>query len=474
MTNRMKWINVFFVLLLTVTLAFSSVRNVSAYEMDNDGKVKANEVIEDDLLLAGDRVVMNGTVMGTLITSGANITINGKVDGDVFAFGQSVTIGPGAQIDGNLFTGAQEVTVAGKIAGSLFSGSMSTTLESTAAVDRNVYFGGYSLLIAEQAQVTKDLAAGGYQVILGGKVGRDVNADVGAFQLSGEIGRNFNVAVSEPGQNPSNDPSSSFFPQSNMPETIGTGLTIASTAKIGGDLTYTSQIPQTSAIQATPGGTTVYKTPVPDANKNQEDQTTLSYRTKKFFDHGIGKTIVNMVRNFISLFIVGALALWLIPGTVKSIEDTIRAKPLPSVGYGTVVYLVGGAALGVAVLVVISVALLIGLISFGGLGSITFWTGSAVWLSALTGFTFLCMFAGKVVLVTALGKLIIQKLNNGATANLFLALFIGSLLYVIIRAIPGFGFLVAIALSLAGLGAIWMVLRQSKLFKPSPVVVETK
>jgi hypothetical protein len=474
MNNRMKWFQIFCALLLTGTLVFASVGKVSAYEVDNDGKVTTNEVIEDDLILAGDRVVMNGTVVGTLIATGANVTINGKVDGDVFAFGQNVTIGQGAQIDGNLFTGAQVVTVAGKVMGSFFSGTMSTILESTASIDRNLYFGGYSLSIAEQAQVKKDLAAGGYQVIQAGTVGRDVKADVGAYQLLGEIGRNFNVVVSEPGQSPSNDPSTSFFPQSNMPETLGTGLTIASTAKIGGDLSYTSQVPQASAIQAIPGGTTVYKTPVPDANQNQEDQTSLRYRTKKFFEEGFGKTIVNMVRNFISLFIVGVLALWLIPGSVKAVDETIRSKPLPSIGYGIVVYLVGGAALAVAVLVIIAVALLIGLISFGGLGSITFWSGSAVWLSALTAFTFLCMFAGKVVLVTSAGKWIIQKLNNGKAVNSFLALFLGSIFYVIVRAIPGFGFLVAIALSLAGLGAIWMVLRRSNFLRPAPAVVEAK
>lgn len=469
MNKLSKWLSAIVVGVLLFTVFFASTKNVQAYELDDDGKVSSDEIINDDLILGGDNVVMNGKVVGNLIASGQDVAINGFVEGDVFAFGQTVTIGQGAKITGNLFTGAQIVVISGKVTGSVFSGSMSTSIKSSAQIDRNVYFGGYSLDIAKDAVIKKDLAAGGYQVILDGEVTRDVNADVGAFQLNGTVGRNFNVSVGEPGTGSSSPSSAPFMSQYNVPATLETGLLIAESAKIGGDLNYTSVVPQNSAIQAEPSGSVTYMTPVPSNEDQQVDRTTPQYRVKNFFEAGIGKAVLDTARRFISIFLMGALALWLVPGTVKALTDIIRGKTLPSVGYGALVYLVGWTGSFVAFLVLIAVAVLLGIITLGGLGAITFWSGTTVLIAFITVFVLMISFGSQVLVASLVGNWVVQKITHQQDANRFIALLVGVIIYVLLRAIPILGWLISIVVVAAGLGAAWLYSRSLR--KAAPQVV---
>jgi len=86
-------------------------------------------------------------------------------------------------------------------------------------------------------------------VIVAGNINRDLNADLGALKINGRIGRNVSVVVAEPSDGTSSAP---YIPQQNMPMTLNPGLHIAEDAEIGGNLSYTSVIPQDSAIKSKP------------------------------------------------------------------------------------------------------------------------------------------------------------------------------------------------------------------------------
>lgn len=471
MNKFQKILNLAIVGIFAVTILFASAQPVAAYESDEDGRVASDEIINDDLLLSGDKVVMNGKIMGTLIAAGQDVTINGTVEGDAFVFAQTITIGQGAQIKGNLFTGAQVVEVSGKVMGSLFSGSMSTDLKDTTVVTRNVYFGGYSLTIAENAQIGRDLAAGSYQVVLDGKVARDVNADSAAFQLNGNVGRNFDVNVAEPSTETGAPPTVYMPNGANAPETLNPGLVISESAVIGGNLAYTSPIPQDDAIAAQPGGEVIYRTPVP----SQEDQPAGQGSTRTsgfgaFFKEGIGKTIVDTLKAFISIFLIGALAIWLLPRRVDDLTALIMQKPLPSAGYGSLVFIVAWAVFGVAAIVIILAAFLLGLVSLGGLGGITFWTGTTVWLAAFTGFIFMITLGCKVLLAYLIGDWVLSSIFKQSQTNRYLVLLLGTVIFVILQAIPILGWLFGLAVTLLGLGALWLYIQSLRKPAAAPVV----
>lgn len=457
MNHFQRVLNILIVGVFAFSILFASAQPVAAYESDEDGRVGADEIINDDLLLSGEKVVMNGKIMGTLIAAGQDVTINGFVEGDAFVFAQTITIGQGAQIKGNLFTGAQVVTVSGKVLGSLFSGSMSTVLKGTTEVTRNLYFGGYSLIIDENAIIGRDLAAGGYQVILDGHVVRDVHADSAAFQLTGNVGRDFDVNVAQPSTEDSAPPTVYMPNGASIPETLSPGLVISESAVIGGDLAYTSPVPQDNTIQAQPGGEVFYRTPVPtEDGKSSETASAPTNSFNTFFKQGIGKGIVDALKTFISMFLIGALALWLLPRRMDDLTGLIMQKPLPAAGYGSLVFIVAWAAFGVAALLIVVAALLLGLISLGGLGSITFWVGASAWLASFTGFMFMITLGCKVIMAYLIGDWVMRIIFKKDQTNRYLVLLLGAVIFILLQAIPILGWLFGLAVIIFGLGALWM------------------
>ena len=453
----------FLSLLMIPVLMFVLVSPAQAFVVDNDGSIAKSEVIEDDVFLSSDIVTVDGTVNGMLFATGREVIINGMVNGDAVLAGQKITVSKDATITGNLFIGSQLVTVAGTVNGSLFTGCNSMVLSDTASVRRNLYFGGYSLKTEPGSVVAIDMAIGGYQAVLGGAVKRDIKAGLGALQLNGEVGRDLDVQVEAPGKE---QPPMMFMSQMDVPAAINTGLVISEAATIGRNLNYTSSANQSAAIQAKPGGTVLYSTPAPDESETKKvDQNTPRARMDRFFKVGIGKAIVDTARRFITLFLAGVLALWLVPGLVKKLVDTIKARPVPSAGYGFASYFLGLAAIGVGIAVVIAISILLGLISLGGLSGITFWSGTTVMVAFTTGFFFMVGLGSQIVLSFLVGEWILTGLFKVVNPNRFVSLLLGVVLFVLVRGIPVLGWLAAAAITLFGLGALWIYL--SSLRKPA-------
>ena len=126
--KKYKSLPLLFGILLAVAFAFSAVGTVQATEIYPNGIIPVGVTVDDDVILNGEAVVMDGVVNGLLIASGNTVTINGTVNGDVIALGSQVTIGTKAVITGNLFAGAQSVTLDGQVDGSVAAGAASLTL----------------------------------------------------------------------------------------------------------------------------------------------------------------------------------------------------------------------------------------------------------------------------------------------------------------------------------------------------------
>ncbi len=453
-SNRIM--NIVLLASLVFVLVFGVAQPVAAFEMNNNGKLASGAVVDDDLFITGEKVVVDGTVNGILFAFGNTITINGIVNGDVIAAGSTIIVNEGAKISGNLFTGAQSVDVRGMVEGSVLTGVMSLVLDETSSVGRNLYFGGFSLEAKPGSMVKQDVAAGGYQVILGGEVGRDVNAGVAAFKLDGSIGRDAQIQVDKPGTAQANAYNGPWSAGGVQIEMIDPGLYIGKDSSIGGDLVYTSPVDQTNSVEATPQGSMVYQTPVPTDTDTETKQPSRNIR----FELAIWKFFKNMAKNFVSILALGALALWLIPLTVNGVTKQFGSKTLASLGYGFLTYLVGwfGTFAGFVVLVV--AAIILGLISFGGLGGVIFWTGSSTLLLAFSIFMTLALWGTKIIAAYFVGAIILQKGFKQASPNMFLALLIGVIIYVPLRAIPILGWLVDVFITLVGLGAIWLFFRE--------------
>ena len=108
-------------------------------------------------------------------------------------------------------------------------------------------------------------------MILAGEIGRDVRADVGAFELSGKVGRNIILTVGEPTEDQGQMAYTNFMPFSRVSRLIPVGLNIHPGAVIGGKLDYSSSVEQAAGIQATPEGGVVYHYKAPDDGRKPDE-----------------------------------------------------------------------------------------------------------------------------------------------------------------------------------------------------------
>jgi hypothetical protein len=449
------WGRIAMVVLLTTILVFGGTRAVHAAEVETDGIISANETIDDDVLLTGNTIRMDGTVNGILLATGGSVTINGTINGDAFLFGDKITLNEGSVITGNLFVGASNITMDATVLGSVFTGGNSLVLGNMASVARNLYFGGYSLETATGSSIGTDLLAGGYQLILNGIIGRDLQAGAGAIELNGTVGRNARLEVASPGGE-----QWTMRGVYGVPQNIEPGLRISEDAVINGKLVYTSPVEQGSTIKGNIAESPVYQTPIPE--RSGTDQIPYGHQPGvKVEPTGVLAVhwIWQVLRDLITLFALGALALWLIPGIVRRIAAQLRAQPVQSLGYGFLVVLLGFTALAILPWFFVLLGLVVSALSLGGL-VLTWFVVLGLVLTLIVALFLFMVFTGSVIFAAyAAGEAILSKTAEITGGRRYVALLLGVFLYVLASSVPLIGWLISILASLIGLGAMWNAYR---------------
>ena len=459
-----KWL---LALSMVLLLVLGAVGTVSAAEFPKGETILAGETIEDDVFISGENVVIDGTINGMLFATGTKVTLNGTVVGDVLLMGETIVVSDTAVIDGNLFLAGADLTVNGQVTGSVFGGSSAMELGASALVGRNMYYGGFSLSTAEGSHVSKDLFVGGYQAMLSGVIDRDLTFAGVAVELNSTIGRNAILDVGKVEEANQVNSWMAFNPYINryVDTTIQPGIRVSDSASVGGKLSYTSSINETSKLDAVTSGTVVYQTPMPQENRE------LKYEYKgdvKDFDRRsipgafLGAAALNVARNFLKLFALGALALWLLTKPFKKLADAAYADPLKAIGRGFVLVAVGFLAVFIVPLVFVLVGILLGLLSLGSLLYIWFGIAGTALLLAFMMFFFAVFTLSKILAAYLFGKWLMKGLFKQETEKPWLSLLLGVFLYVLIRAIPIVGWLAALTATLFGMGAIWLAYLQKK------------
>jgi len=447
----LRWAAVF---VLVAVLLGGVAGRAQALEIDRNGKIDAGTTVDDDLVMVANDVVMDGTINGTLITAGNTVTINGTVKSDVIAGGRHVIIGQQAVIEGNLFVGASSVTVRGKVEGTVFGGAAGFMLDGGASVGRNLFYGGFDFTAQPDSSISRDLYAGTYQTTLNGQM-RNANVAAAAIVINGSISGDAVLRVADASSAPDIN-SYRFWSYSwpDMPSPIQPGLRISEGAKIGGKLIYTSQVDQGGSIQIAPGGGIVYQTPVPDVSQTQRMNTP---RTNFPGFNWSGFWLWAMLRNLVTILILGALALWLVPEVYSRAQIQLQLRPLASLAVGLLTLIIALFAIPMVAIGLVLVGLLFGVTTLFDLSGIIFGLGFATYGLALTLFFTLFLWAGKLILSLIIGRWVLNRLSAQANVQQFWALALGALIFALLAAIPVAGFIFTFLVDLAGAGALWYV-----------------
>ena len=389
-------------------LVFASPTRAAEFRGGDRVVIEADEVIDDDLFITGNIVEVNGTVTGDLFATGSEVVVNGQVGGSAFLSGFSMS-------------------VSGDVDGSLYSGAFSLVVERGAQIGRNVYFGGFSLTIEEGSSVGRSVYTGSYQTVIDGDVEGDVNASSSALVISGSVGGDVTGEVSE-----SDTGVGTVFPgfPGSVP-ILSPGLDISDSAEIGGDV---------------------------DVQISEIDRPDPGRFVRRF----VGRTARERLGEFIAVLLVGGLLLWLWPAAMLLPQNEAKEKPLPSAGWGCVSVIAVYVLVPIAAVVLFLVALLGGLVTLGQLFSDILGIGGSSLMLFVSAFAFVVSIVTKAIVAFLAGRWILERLMSdfsGSSWANFGALALGLVIYEILRVIPFFGWIISVLVTIVGLGAIFLVLR---------------
>jgi hypothetical protein len=416
--NWKTWGRVVAGLVLLGLLVFGLSRSAWAADFRGGDNViiSEDEVIDDDLFVSGNRVEVDGTVRGDLFASGTEVVVNGQVEGSLFIAGQTLEVN--GQVDGSVYGGGYALTIGREV-----------------NIGRNLYFGGFSLTTEKSSVIGHSLYAGNYQTILDGEVANDVAVGSGALEVNGIVGGDVRGEVGSPDQ-PSPPPFMPNFPGS-VPM-VAPGLRVGENAEIGGNLDVE----------------------VVEAEVEVDLWSSIAGFLARAFQQRVGE--------FIALLIVGGLLLYFWPNIVQRASTEAQARPLANAGRGCLVTLLFPIGVIIVGAIVVILAILGGLITFGHLfGDILGLGGTTLGLVVVV-FSLIFSLVTKAIVAFLGGRLILTRLVSQMSGWWldFASLVLGAIVYEILRVIPVLGWIVSIIVILVGLGAIYVVLRQT--MRPSP------
>lgn len=393
--------------------------------------IAAGETVNDDLYVGGGEIVIDGTVNGDVIAFGGAITVNGAINGDLIAAGQTIVVN-GAVSD--------DARIAGSV---LFLGEK-------AKIGSDLIGAGYSLEARQGSVVGQDVVFAGGQVLLAGKVARNLQTAAGGLELRGAVGGDVKAEV---GETEGGAPMS-FPVQSTVPvPLVKPGLTVDPSARIGGSLEYTQNKELTFPSGIVEGKIT--RITPPEAPAKSAKRAPLQQ---------IGEWGLGMLRGMVTLILVGLLLGWLFPNFMKTTNELLQNKPWPSLGWGAVTYAVFFFAILIVILVMATGGIVFSALTLTGLSGAVIWLGILVIFAGVLGFVLAASYLTKALVGSVIGKWILRRVKPNLAEHKFWPMAIGIIVLVFVIGlfkfplIPlgFFGWLLNFAVILFGLGALWL------------------
>jgi cytoskeletal protein CcmA (bactofilin family) len=384
--------------------------------------------LADDGIIYGEKIAAGTTVDHDVVLVGQNVSIEGTVNGNVFILGNQVLIS--GKVNGSLVMIAQNAAIGGEVSGAVYAVALTVDLPEKASLARDLYAATVSLTSKSASQIGRHLFALGLDAGLNGQIGGDLHTTIGPIQLYNGMMRLLGFEE----------------------------LTI--------ELHFEMPAGNPGAMQS----------PVVRPRMRLKLQQPIS--TFDWSAWGMG-----LLRDWGVLFVLGLLGLWLLRKPLESSGGPLRSRPWRTLGIGLLV-LVITLNLFLVALLVVAMIFALGL----GLNAIGLWQVSlALWILAyssmaiaLTLLWLFIVYGTKILVSYHLASWLVDRfiLQKALWLNI-LALFLGALLYALLRSIPYVGWAIGLLIIAAGMGSAWLALRNPSgppqpLPQPLPVMPPKK
>jgi hypothetical protein len=357
------------------------------HQTGNIVTVPEGETIEGNYYAAGSIITIDGDINGDVFLAGQNITINGKVSGDVFAGGENITLN--GDIGSSLRVAGANININGNVAHSVMGLGANVTL----AKDANV---GWDFLFA-----------GAIGNLLG-NIGLDLHGGGAYMNIAGEVGRDVKLRL---GENDSGMTSSE------------SGLTVADSAIINGNLYYTAANKGSISSQAEIKGELGFKETNYDKTKRE---------TWKFAWGGLF--------SIFSLYVVGLVIVSLWRKQIAGINEKMINKTAASIGIGALIVVLTPLTVLLLMFTIIGIPLSLILI--------------VVWLIA--------MYSSKIVAGILVGKNLLTRFSEKKKDSMIYAMIIGVLIVWAVCSLPLIGWILSLIVVWWSLGGMWLYFKGDK------------
>lgn len=339
--------------------------------------VREGDVVTEDLYAAGNIIEVRGLIEGDLVAAAfSEIRVLGEVTGSVTAL-------------------AGAVTVTGEVGGSVRA--IAGSVDVLGEVGEDVLVAAWSTEAGRDAQIGRDLAVWGRSLSGAARVGRDVLGWQRSTLISGLIANNVDISTGK--------------------------LTVEPSARVGGDVAFTSSRDAAIAGDAEVAGSVIKREPLPP---------NIRIRAMR---------LMATVLALIGSTAIGALLIWAFGERAESAVKALRERPLGVLAWG--------AGITAAVPALIAV------------------TGLAIGLSPpAAGIPLLAVFAPLVVASTSLlmvgllaAPVPVATVLGGALfprSSIYARFAAGMLVIAFLAFIPWLNLLAVVGLAVLGLGS-WLL-----------------
>jgi hypothetical protein len=430
------------------------------------GRVQASDGMRGDhCVVAEDEYIVEDFYFACRV-----LEIHGTIDGDLVGVASDIVISQTGAVTGDLWVGGGRVTIAGTVGDDVHFAGLSVIIEAPARFTNartDVTSAALNTEIQENASIPGDLLVYGYQAEISGIVGGDVDFGGESLSIGGYVGGRIDASVGDSRR--SNDvPSLPIYNVSFKRP----GLRIDETARIVGDLSYSSAYCGTIPVNAVQGRTYC------DLTSSQDD-------IRKAKESSVAaRILVNYIRStlrdMLTLMIIGAAVLRFFPNLIRQPAQTVKRRMVPSLAGGLLTFVLSFPASIVMILISL---MLIGILLLVAINELTIVVGLTLLsanLAMIGGFAFLLLFMGRVVISFTLGHFIYRYAMRitalGSFRRWIVILAIGTAIYALIVnvPIPTLGLVLQMLASFVGIGAVTIYLRDILLTSAAAVVTSVE
>ena len=336
--------------------------------------VPLGETQERDLYLWSQRLDVNGTLDGDIIAWVQSGSVTGTITQDLSGFAQDIRIS--GEVGDDVRVLCQNLTIDGTVKGDLL-------------------FLGANLVLSDAAAIEGSLLGAGGVAIINGDIAGDARFVGGTVNLNGGVAGNAEFLTDG-------------------------GLFVGQGASVGGNLRYRSPA-QVDFDDGVVGGTIEYEAKGTTVDREISQQIAMLNRFR----------IVFWLLSFVTAIIAGSVIVALTKDHAWRTAETIRKKPLKSLGIGFIAFICIPIVILIALVLILTIPL------------------SLILLLAYL----IALYIAKFYVSIWLGNLILRR-GGQTDKSPIPAMLLGLLIIYLVTAIPVIGTLIGIVVMFFGLGAL--------------------